>query len=91
MEEIINLITNNIMRGCLTVILGGVLLFVFVIGIILLLAVGLSYVLDYIPCEILVYIETGVLLGIFMLLAYLLFANADKIKKMMSNPLEGSD
>lgn len=60
------------MRGCLTTILVGVLMFIFVVGIILLLGIALNYVLQFIPCEILVYIETGVLLGLFMLIATLL-------------------
>jgi len=63
-------------KSCFGTILVGVLMFIFVIGIIILLAYGLSYVLEYIPCEVLVYIETGVLLGIFMLVGYLLFVPA---------------
>ena len=70
------------MRGCLTTILLGVLMFILVISIILLLAYGLNYILDYIPCDILVYVETGVLLGIFMLVAAL-FANPDIMKTMI--------
>ena len=70
------------MKGCLTTILLGVLMFILVIGIILLIAVGLHYVLQYIPCDILVYVETGVLLGIFMLIAAL-FANPDIMKTMI--------
>ena len=70
------------MKGCLTTILMGILMFIFVIGIILLIAVGLLYVLQYIPCEILVYIETGVLLGIFMLIATLI-STPDAITKIL--------
>ena len=60
-------------KSCFGTILVGVLMFIFVIGIIILIAYGLSYVLEYIPCEVMVYIETGVLLGIFMLVGYLFF------------------
>ena len=62
----------NGIRGCFTTIIIGILIFILVVGVILLIAWGLHYVLQFLPCEILVYIETGLLLGVFMLVAMLL-------------------
>ena len=59
------------MKNLITLVLAGVIMFVLIIGIVLLLAVGLQYVLQFIPCEALVYAETFLLLGIFMLIAYM--------------------
>ena len=59
------------MKNLITLVLVGVIMFVLIIGIVLLLAVGLQYVLQFIPCEALVYAETFLLLGIFMLIAYM--------------------
>lgn len=59
-------------KGCFTTIILGILIFIIVVGVIILIAWGLSYVLTIIPCEIMVYVETGLLLGIFMLVAMLL-------------------
>ena len=59
------------MKNLITLVLAGVIMFVLIIGIVLLLAVGLQYVLQFIPCEALVYAETFLLLGVFMLIAYM--------------------
>ena len=65
------------MKDLLKTLLIGVLLFVLIVGIILLIGIGLEYVLSIIPCEILVYIETGLLLGIFTLIAYIALNGKD--------------
>ena len=57
------------MKNLITTVLIGLLMFIIIVGIILLIGLGLAYILQYIPCEILVYIMTGLLLGIFMLIA----------------------
>ncbi len=66
------------MRDLLQTLLIGVLLFILVVGIIILLGIGLEYVLTVIPCNVLVYIETGLLLGIFTLVAYLALNGKEK-------------
>lgn len=68
-------------KGFLTTVLIGVLIFILVVGVILLIAWGLHYILEYLPCEILVYIETGLLLGIFMLVAMLM--TNEKLRKLL--------
>lgn len=65
------------MRNLLTMLLIGILLFILVVGVIILIGLGLEYVLQYIPCDILVYIETGLLLGIFTLIAYIAVSGKD--------------
>ena len=68
------------MKNLITTVLIGLLMFIIIVGIILLIAGGLYYVLQYIPCEILVYIMTGLLLGIFMLVASL-FINTKEFEE----------
>ena len=70
------------MRNFLQIVFGGIVMFIIVVGVILLIALGLHYVLEYIPCEILVYIETGILLGIFMLVISLLLKG--KVKSLFN-------
>jgi len=72
---------KGVLGGCLTTIIIGIVMFIFVIGIIILIGIGLQYVLTVIPCEILVYVETGVLLGVFMLIASLFSKIKLEIKK----------
>ena len=66
------------MKSLIETVLIGVIMFIIVIGIIILLALGLTWVLQYIPCELLVYIETGVLIGLFMLIANMMLTKDKK-------------
>lgn len=59
------------MKNLIGLVLLGVIMFVVVVGIIILIGVALHYVLQFVPCEIMVYVETGILLGLFMLIAYM--------------------
>ena len=68
------------MKNLITTVLIGLLMFIIIVGIILLIGLGLAYILQYIPCEILVYIMTGLLLGIFMLVASL-FINTKEFEE----------
>ena len=72
------------MKDFLMVVLGGVLIFVIVIAIVLLIAYALGYILTIIPCTILVYAETFLLLGIFMLLALVFIKGFDSVTTFLS-------
>ena len=72
------------MKDFLMVVLGGVLIFVIVIAIVLLIAYALGYILTIIPCTVLVYAETFLLLGIFMLLALVFIKGFDSVTTFLS-------
>ena len=56
------------MKELLTTLVLAILLLVIIVVVIILISYELYMVMEYIPCEILVYIETGMLLGLFMTL-----------------------
>ena len=58
-----------------TIIIGSILI-VLVAIVILLIVVGLQYLMQYIPCELLVYVTTVLLIFLLFVIAYLM-ANPD--------------
>lgn len=56
------------MINLIKIFLLAIAMLVLFIGVFLLIGLGLNWVLQYLPCEFLLYIFTGLLLGIFMLL-----------------------
>lgn len=69
------------MKNLIGLVLLGTIMFVVVVGIVILLGVALEYVLQFIPCDIMVYVETGLLLGVFMLIAYMALKGDVKLFK----------
>jgi len=58
----------------------SVLLLLLMVVVIIAIALGLEWVLQIIPCDIMVYIETGLLLGLIMLLV------PSKVDSKTTNP-----
>lgn len=57
------------MKNFFIVLIFGVLIFVLLIAVALLIGFGLNYILEYIPCELLLYVETGLLFIVAVLIA----------------------
>lgn len=64
------------------ILLIAVILLVVVVGVMILLGWGLSLIIAAgVPCALMLYVTTGLLFGIFLLVAYLLSAGMLQIKK----------
>ena len=60
------------MRNLIETVIVGLLMFIVIIGIIFLIGYGLAYLLTIIDCTVYAYIVTGVLLGLFIIIANLI-------------------
>lgn len=56
------------MKDFLKVLIVAILVFIVLVGVIILLGVALGYILTVIPCNVMVYVETGLLLGLIFIL-----------------------
>lgn len=60
------------MKTILQTLFLSVILLLIIVLVVVLLGLGLNWLWQFIPCEVYGYIVTGLLLGIFMLVTYLI-------------------
>ena len=60
------------MRNFFKIILTGIIIFVVIVLVMFLLGIGLYYLMQVVPCELIAYVETGFLFIIVLLIALLL-------------------